>query len=245
LERTMTRKNPIKIVALGDSLTVGFQAPSEFLEGSEEYPYNHFLEIILDRELPGKGLGDLEVLFTNAGLLGDTTRGMLERFESHVASKNPDYVIVWGGINDLMTLYLTEKIFKNLETIYTKAREKKIEPIACTLTPTLGLGDGAENHLAVAQLHLTLEGRPNTEPFEQAAWHLREGGPRVYKGVHLFAGGKSDSDGESTHGVSRRHGDGADRAGGLQVLYVVRISMGHSDADAPQDPRDLVLGHPR
>jgi len=137
----MARKSLIKIVALGDSLTFGFQAPSEFTEGSEEYPYNHFLEIILDRELPGKGLGDLEVSFINAGLLGDTTRGMLERFESHVASRNPDYVIIWGGINELMTLKPHEKIFKNLEMIYTNAREKKIEPIACTLTPTLGLGE--------------------------------------------------------------------------------------------------------
>ena len=141
MERTMARKNLIKIVALGDSLTFGFQAPSEFTEGSEEYPYNHFLEIILDRELPGKGLGDLEVSFINAGLLGDTTRGMLERFESHVASRNPDYVIIWGGINDLTTLSTPKKVFKNLERIYAKARERKIEPIACTLTPTLGLGE--------------------------------------------------------------------------------------------------------
>jgi len=109
----------------------------------------------------------------------------------------------------------------------------------------LQVADGAEDHLAVAQLHLTLEDRPNTEPLEQAAWHLRKGGPRVYKGVHLLPGGEPDSDVERAHRVSRRHGDGADRAGGLQVLYVVRISMGHSDADAPQDPRDLVLGHPR
>ena len=137
----MAGKKLIKIVALGDSLTVGFQAPSEFMEGSEEYPYNHFLEIILDREIPRKGLVDLEVSLINVGMLGDTTRGMLERFEVHVASKNPDFVIVWGGINDLMSLSTPEEVMENLEEIYSKARKLRIKPIACTLTPTLGLGE--------------------------------------------------------------------------------------------------------
>lgn len=128
----------IRFVALGDSLTVGFQAPSPFLPGSEEFPYTRFLEDIVRDRLQAKNLSSIEFSFINSGLLGDTTRTMLERFERHVASKNPDYVIVWGGINDLFMMKTPDSVFSNLVKIYSMSMESKIEPIACTLTPVLG-----------------------------------------------------------------------------------------------------------
>jgi len=128
----------IRFVALGDSLTVGFQPPSAFLPGKEEFPYTRFLEIILSRELPEKGLGHLEVSFGNVGMLGDTTRSMLERFDAHVAALEPDYVIVWGGINDLFGLKAPEEIHGNLRRIYGKALEAGIKSVACTLTSVQG-----------------------------------------------------------------------------------------------------------
>lgn len=128
----------LKFVALGDSLTVGFQPPDMFLTGREAFPYTRFLEIILSRELPKKGLSHIEVYFENAGILGDTTRSMLDRFEAHVAALEPNYAIVWGGINDLFMPQMPENIISNLKQIYRRAIEAGIGPIACTVSSVLG-----------------------------------------------------------------------------------------------------------
>jgi len=128
----------IKFVALGDSLTFGFQSPNIFLPGGEEFPYTQFLETILVSELPKKGLSRVEAYFRNVGMLGDTTRSMLQRFDAHVAALEPDYVIVWGGINDLFMLQSVDSILDNLKQIYWKAREADVEPIACTVTSVTG-----------------------------------------------------------------------------------------------------------
>lgn len=128
----------IRFVALGDSLTTGFQSPRTFLPGREEFPHAWFLETILSREMFEKGLDHVDVSFRNMGILGDTTQNMLERFDSHVAAQEPDYVIVWGGINDLFMFQPLESILSNLKQIYGKAREVGSEPIACTITSVLG-----------------------------------------------------------------------------------------------------------
>jgi lysophospholipase L1-like esterase len=131
----------LSFVALGDSLTVGFQPPSMYLPDMEEFPYTQFLETILFKELPKKGLDDVEVTFKNSGMNGDTTRGMLERLDAHVFSSKPDYVIVWGGINDLMMLRPPEEAFANLAKIYEKARDAGVRVIACTLTPIMNYNE--------------------------------------------------------------------------------------------------------
>lgn len=74
----------------------------------------------------------------NAGILGDTTSSMLDRFNLDVVKEKPDYVIVLGGINDLYMLLSPENIFSNLMQIYIRALEADIGPIACTLTSVLG-----------------------------------------------------------------------------------------------------------
>ena len=133
----MVDKIRVKFVALGDSLTAGFQPPDLFPSGREAFPYTRFLEIILKKELPKKGLSYIEVYFENAGMLGDTTRSMLERFDAHVVALEPDYVAVWGGINDLFMLKTPGEIQNNLAQLYCKALEADIGPIACTVTSVL------------------------------------------------------------------------------------------------------------
>lgn len=128
----------LRFAALGDSLTVGFQPQGLYPPGGEETPYTSFLEAIVYRELPRRGLRHLEVSFINLGALGDTTRRMLQRFPIQVLPLRPDYVIVWGGINDLFSMEEPEDVYSNLRRIYEVAREAKIGPIACTLTSVLG-----------------------------------------------------------------------------------------------------------
>jgi len=133
----MVDKLRLRFVALGDSLTVGFQPPGIYLPVMEEFPYTQFLETILFKEMPKKGLDNVEVTFKNAGMNGDTTRSMLERLDAHVLSARPDYVMVWGGINDMMMLRPPEEVFTNLAKIYEKAEDAGVRVIACTLTPIM------------------------------------------------------------------------------------------------------------
>ncbi len=118
----------ITFVALGDSLTYGF-AP--FGRG---LPYTSYLDNMVIVEQGKKGLGDVDVVFVNLGVNGDTTRGMLSRMDTEVAPRGADYVIVWGGINDLFGGRSPSEVMENLRRIYARARELGVEPVACTLT---------------------------------------------------------------------------------------------------------------
>ncbi|WP_108808534.1 GDSL-type esterase/lipase family protein [Aquimarina spinulae] len=74
--------NKKKIVCLGDSLTAGYGV-------SLDKRWSN----LLDNEL------NIEVI--NSGISGDTTSGMLARFNEMVISHKPSYVIIMGGTNDI------------------------------------------------------------------------------------------------------------------------------------------------
>lgn len=118
----------ITFVALGDSLTYGF-AP--FGRG---LPYTSYLDNMVIAEQGRRGLGDVDLVFVNLGMNGDTTRGMLGRLGSEVAPIGADYVLVWGGINDLFGGRSPPEVIESLGMIYARARELGIEPVSCTLT---------------------------------------------------------------------------------------------------------------
>ena len=127
----------LTFVALGDSLTVGFQSFNPDDSFIEDAPYTHFLEqIIADARKQFKSIP--EVRFLNRGINGDLTEGMLHRFERDVTADKPNYVIIIGGSNDLGWSLPPEKIFYNLKQIYTTSTEHEIRPIACTVPSILG-----------------------------------------------------------------------------------------------------------
>jgi lysophospholipase L1-like esterase len=118
----------ITFVALGDSLTYGF-APF-----GRELPYTSYLDNMVIVEQGRRGLGDVDFVFVNLGVNGDTTRWMLGRLDSEMAPIGADYVIVWGGINDLLGGRSPSEVMESLGKIYARARDLGIEPVACTLT---------------------------------------------------------------------------------------------------------------
>jgi lysophospholipase L1-like esterase len=124
--------------ALGDSLTRGFVPYDPLRPMGPGIPYTSYLDNIVVTELSRRGVDDVSVQFMNFGVNGDSTKGMLRRLETRVASLNPDYVIVWGGINDLFGGFSPEEIMENLKSLYVKTSEIGAEPIACTLTSVAG-----------------------------------------------------------------------------------------------------------
>lgn len=59
----------------------------------------------------------------NRGISGDTTDGMLRRFEPHVLRHQPDRVVIMGGINDLSEGGQLDRVQHNLYHMYEQARE--------------------------------------------------------------------------------------------------------------------------
>jgi len=135
--RLCRMSDQLTFVALGDSLTVGFQSFNPDDSFLEDAPYTHFLEqIIADARKQFKSIP--EVRFLNRGINGDLTEGMLHRFERDVTADKPNYVIILGGSNDLGWGLPPEKVFYNLKQIYATSTEHEIRPIACTVPSILG-----------------------------------------------------------------------------------------------------------
>ncbi len=104
------KAEPIKILALGDSLTAGYGlGPSEGLTAQ--------LQAQLD-----KLYGDDKILVINAGVSGDTTRGGLARLDWALAD-NPDVVMVALGGNDMLRGLEPSESMENLKNILSKLQD--------------------------------------------------------------------------------------------------------------------------
>jgi len=130
----------MKIVALGDSLTVG-ETRFAFTSADDSVaPYPKCLGLLAEEYLRSRR-SDLEVEVINKGVNGDLTSGMLERFSSDVVDEKADYVIVLGGSNDIGWSLPLARIVHNLASIYDAARDKWISAVACSVPSILGFDE--------------------------------------------------------------------------------------------------------
>lgn len=113
------------IVCIGDSLTYGYGVSTK----------SSWVELLRNR------LGNVNVI--NAGVNGDTTIGMINRFTEDVVYNNPDIVIILGGTNDFLTNRSAENALKNINIMVKEAIENDIVPIV--LSPPKAIGDLALN----------------------------------------------------------------------------------------------------
>jgi len=164
----MSLDRRLVFVALGDSLTRGFMPYDPSRPLGFGIPYTSYLDNLVLTGLSKMGLEDVRASFVNLGVNEDTTRGMLWRFKTEVAPLEPDYVIVWGGINDLYGGYPPEEIMGNLKELYARVREIGAEPVACTLTSVLGFDAAIHSIQALNDLiraHCREDGVPYTDLF--------------------------------------------------------------------------------
>ncbi len=106
-----TQSRPMRIVALGDSLSAGYNLPA-----SAAFP------VVLEKALKARGLA---VTVENAGVSGDTASGGRDRLDWSVAN-GTDLVIVELGANDALRgidPMITEAA---LDEIITKLKSRKI-----------------------------------------------------------------------------------------------------------------------
>ena len=118
----------MKIVALGDSITYG-------------YPY------LPEQSWFNMAAKKLNVAYINCGVNGDTTAGMLRRFEQDVAAENPSHVIIMGGTNDVYGAERPETIVANIEQLLCLVQQ-------CGAVPILGIPIPCNDHYEEAILSL-------------------------------------------------------------------------------------------
>lgn len=102
---------PLKLVALGDSLTAGYNLP-----GSAAFP------TVLEKLLRDKGIS---VEIANAGVSGDTSQGGLERLDWSVPD-GTDGVIIELGANDALRGVDPTLIERSLDAIVTRLKARGI-----------------------------------------------------------------------------------------------------------------------
>jgi len=118
-------EGPVRIVALGDSLTAGFGLP-----GAAAFP------VRLERALTAKGLA---VLISNAGVSGDTMSDGLARLDWSVP-EGTQAVILELGANDMLRGLDPRLTRKALEEILRRLGERHIEVLVCGMLAAPNLG---------------------------------------------------------------------------------------------------------
>jgi lysophospholipase L1-like esterase len=129
----------VRVVALGDSLTVGFQSYGLDEDIGKSTPYTDLLIDRVSRDFPSDSIS-IEIV--NKGIVGQLTEQMLLRFDSDVIRLSPRVVIILGGSNDLGWGLAPREILQNLGELYRLSLQNKIVPIACTVPSILGYDTG-------------------------------------------------------------------------------------------------------
>jgi acyl-CoA thioesterase-1 len=116
---------PVKIVALGDSLTAGLGLPAE-----AAFPAK------LDEALKRKGI---PATVANAGVSGDTATGGLERLDWSVPD-GTDAVILELGANDMLRGVDPKVTRKALDAIVTKLQARHVAILLCGMKAAPNMG---------------------------------------------------------------------------------------------------------
>jgi acyl-CoA thioesterase-1 len=116
---------PVKIVALGDSLTAGLGLP-----GNDAFP------VKLEKALKAKGIA---ATVANAGVSGDTASGGLARVDWSILD-GTEAVILELGANDALRGIDTALTRKALDAILTRLKERKIPVLLCGMRAPPNMG---------------------------------------------------------------------------------------------------------
>jgi acyl-CoA thioesterase-1 len=125
LPAAQAQNQPIRLVALGDSLSAGYNLPQE-----AAFP------VVLEKALKAKG-HNVEV--TNAGVSGDTSSGGLDRLDWSVPD-GTDAVILELGANDMLRGLNPAGTRKNLETIVERLKGRNIPVMLAGMVASRNLG---------------------------------------------------------------------------------------------------------
>ncbi len=141
-------RNVPLILCFGDSLTAGYQAPGPMHPRGEETPYG----LVLQERIGNRALVEI------SGICGEVTGEMVLRFRADVLDRQPQWVIILGGTNDLGWNAEPAEIMRNLTKMYESARAASIVPVPVTV-PSIRVDMGKDNPEAGSWLAAHIERR--------------------------------------------------------------------------------------
>jgi len=174
----------MRIITFGDSLTVGYQTPSDANPGGVPTPYGRMLQ-----EMFGPSV---EVVVS--GVNGELTGEMALRLGRDVIVLKPDVAVILGGSNDLGWNAQPAAILRNLVTMYERCRAAGITPVAVTVPSIRGVDALIPDRLALNRLILEY-GRTRPQPVVDLFTATAEpgtgrlAGPYSNDGLHLTTEG--------------------------------------------------------
>lgn len=115
-KKSFTVTAPVKIAVLGDSISHG---------GANYIPAG---------QLSCQWETYCAVPVKNLAHSGDTTKDMLNRFDSDVLPFKPQILIIMAGVNDIRLGADSRAVIKNLETLRDKCLANNIKPVFATIT---------------------------------------------------------------------------------------------------------------
>jgi acyl-CoA thioesterase-1 len=125
LPAAQAQDQPIRLVALGDSLSAGYNLPQ-----------NAAFPTVLERALKAKGH---KVEVANAGVSGDTSSGGLDRLDWSVPD-GTDGVILELGANDMLRGLDPAGTRRNLEAIVERLKSRNIPVMLAGMYASRNLG---------------------------------------------------------------------------------------------------------
>jgi len=125
LSQAQSSAKPVKLVALGDSLSAGYNLPQ-----------NAAFPVVLEQALRQKGVA---VEIVNAGVSGDTAQGGLERLDWSVPD-GTDGVILELGANDSLRGQDPAQTEKTLDVIITRLKARNIAVLLAGMYAPRNLG---------------------------------------------------------------------------------------------------------
>ena len=108
----VSAKAKIKVMLFGDSLMAGYGLTQ-----------NHHLDKVLQKKFEGQN-----IIFVNASVSGDTSKGGLDRLDWSLGDK-PDLIFLCLGANDMLRGINPGVTRDNLEMIIKKIKDKNIKII--------------------------------------------------------------------------------------------------------------------
>ena len=123
-------ERPVRLVALGDSLTAGYLLPAKAAFPS-----------VLERELRAGGV-NVEVV--NAGVSGDTSGNGLERLD-WALGEGTDALIVELGANDMLRGLDPAITYKAINEIVARAKSRGIKVLLAGMVAAPGMGRDFED----------------------------------------------------------------------------------------------------
>ncbi|MGJ3264960.1 MAG: arylesterase [Salinarimonas sp.] len=118
--------DPVRIVALGDSLMAGYQLPA-----------NAAFPAVLDRALDEAGFPNVEIV--NAGVSGDTASGGLARLDWSVP-EGTDGVILELGANDMLRGLDPQRTYEALDAIVARLDARDVPVLLAGMYAARNMG---------------------------------------------------------------------------------------------------------